>query len=1213
MSGSSKKAVAAQTQADGPAVATPEEFVQRLTASGLMTAEEVRGVLDTISPAPKDAAFLARALVGHKKLTAYQAKRLYHDQTRGLVLGDYIILEELGQGGMGMVFKARHKLMKRTVALKVLPASMTKSPERVKRFHREVVAAARLSHSNIVTAHDAGQDKGVHYLVMEYVEGADLHAVVRKRGRLPVATSVDYILQAARGLEYAHAQGVVHRDIKPSNLLLDQQGTVKVLDLGLARFEQTTGEPEPQSAGEGQLTESGAVMGTIDFMAPEQALDSRKADQRSDIYSLGCSLYYLLTGQSVYRGDTVMKRLLAHREQPIPDLRQACVSVFAELERVFRRMVAKQPEDRYESMSQVIADLEQCTQENAGTNASDLSLGLTQGEDPMGWLDAASEPAVGGSDRKAVGQPLVETIDYQSEQHTATEVREPSLRQKSPEKVRRPLWLAGLVVGAVALVLSVVVLKLKTPVGTLVIEVDQPGAEVSVDNDKFTITTAPDKSPVEIRVDEGEHALVVTKDGFESVTRKFAIKSGQKEILRVHLEPPKPKVVAKERPVSEPTANLQRQDPSPQSLAPKTLGNGYGLEFGGRSSYVMTPVIYDGSHDLTVEVWVVPYVFYSDLAHLLCTNNEIGGVTLELNREKGYCWGTHSGQGDWQHLYCQPIRFHLPVHLAGVRKEDGWSLYVNGTLAEKLESSHPGSDQPFTIGGRSGVADFSGWMDQVHISEAARYQGEFTPPRRFEPDENTIVLYHFDEGEGTIAHDASGNGNDGQIHDCRWVQAGNENPLQGLAPGSPRLPDGRRWQVETHNASDCGTRNQLEPRRQADRLRNWQTDSGSTTPPRSSWSICLRVTPTLLSERNSVPRAAGSLPAAMTPPCAFGTCRPASRGRVLSGHTAAVRDLDWSPNGQRLVSCAGWGDSTVRVWNVDGSLQTSWQWWGALERVSWSPDGKKIVVGRDSGRAQIRSPDGTEITEIGSGKVVSEPTWSSDGKYIVAGYGDKTKQVVRLWDTKTWKIVPEPMLGPELPLFANDFAWSADGRWVFVRTQSAKLFGWDLEANQHHYYGNAWDGGSIACHPDGSEFVFCYRQNHLRFKNPTTKLTTRELGNSVDFDGAVRLAVLPGHGKDVTRALEASSLFWTPKGKVVAVLATKGADEMLTAISSSPQDRLLALGRSAGLVQLVASDKQPVDLEGHLAPVQALAFNATGTLLASGRRRCDGSDLEFGE
>ena len=1018
MSGSSKKAVAAQTQADGPAVATPEEFVQRLTASGLMTAEEVRGVLDTISPAPKDAAFLARALVGHKKLTAYQAKRLYHDQTRGLVLGDYIILEELGQGGMGMVFKARHKLMKRTVALKVLPASMTKSPERVKRFHREVVAAARLSHSNIVTAHDAGQDKGVHYLVMEYVEGADLHAVVRKRGRLPVATSVDYILQAARGLEYAHAQGVVHRDIKPSNLLLDQQGTVKVLDLGLARFEQATGEPEPHSAGEGQLTESGAVMGTIDFMAPEQALDSRKADQRSDIYSLGCSLYYLLTGESVYRGDTVMKRLLAHREQPIPDLRQACASVFAELDRVFQRMVAKQPEDRYESMSQAIADLEQCTQENASTDASDLPLGLTQGEDPMGWLDAASEQAVGASDRKAVGQPLVETIDYQSEQHTATEVREPSPRQKAPEKARRPFWLAGLVVVAVALVLSVVVLKFKTPAGTLVIEVDQPGAEVSVDNDKLTITTPPDKSPVEIRVDEGAHTLVVTKGGFESVTREFAIKSGQKEILRVRLEPPKPKVVANERPVLEPTAGLQRQDPSPQSLAPKTLGDGYGLEFDGRSGYVMTPVIYDGSHDLTVEVWVVPYSPNSEWQHLVSNfGNEKGGLSLELNRNKGYClafWGR--SQGDVPHIYSLPIRFHLPVHLAGVREKDEWSLYVNGTLAGKSESDHEMSGQPFTLGGTAGGASFSGWLDQVHISKAARYQDEFTPPRRFEPDENTIVLYHFDEGEGTIAHDASGNGNDGKIYDCCWVQAGNENPLQGLAPGSPRLPDDRRWQVEMHT-----------PRIVAHGL-SWSPDGkqiacGTGRLIRVYDAATLKLVHLFAGHAHAAKRTQFCPQGRWLASCSYDTTvrlwdlQTGKPGPILCGHITAVNDLDWSRDGQRLASCAGWHDSTVRVWSIEGSLQASWACGGALENVSWSPDGEKIALSRDCGPAQIRSPDGTEIAEIGNGDYVCNAAWSPDGKYIVAGYGDKTKQVVRLWDTKTWKIVPEPMLGPEYPLF----------------------------------------------------------------------------------------------------------------------------------------------------------------------------------------------------
>jgi serine/threonine protein kinase len=291
---------------------------------------------------------------------AASAKPLGRGLTVGSELGNYTILAGLGEGGMCMVLKARHRRMDRLVALKVLNREATQSSAAVLRFQQEVKAAARLVHPNIVTAYDADEACGIHFLVMEFVDGMALAEVVGRNGPLPIRDAVNYMLQAARGLQYAHGEGVVHRDIKPGNLLLDKKGIVKIMDMGLARMEMEEAEAIIGGAKDAyeSLTKVGQVLGTLDYMSPEQAEDARRVDHRADIYSLGCTLHRLLTGRAPYRGDTVVNKILAHRNQPIPSLTEARKGVSSELDAVFRRMVAKKPQDRYASMADLMIDLE---------------------------------------------------------------------------------------------------------------------------------------------------------------------------------------------------------------------------------------------------------------------------------------------------------------------------------------------------------------------------------------------------------------------------------------------------------------------------------------------------------------------------------------------------------------------------------------------------------------------------------------------------------------------------------------------------------------------------------------------------------------------------------------------------------------------------------------------------------------------------------------
>jgi serine/threonine protein kinase len=329
---------------------TPKEFFDALSNSRLLSPAEL-ATLQVNREVP-DGAIVAAELVHQHKLTPYQASVLSAGQASGLVFGEYTVLDKLGEGGMGTVYKAQHRRLKRVVALKVLSATLTKDDDQVKRFHREVEAAARLNHAHIVAAYDANEQDGVHYLVMEFVDGCDLARLIKEQGPLQVNRAVNYILQAADGLAHAHARGVVHRDIKPSNLLLDTEGTVKILDMGLVRFMESDAGRAPGTAPEG-LTRTGHIMGTFEFMAPEQAIDTRRADERADIYSLGCTLYYLLTGEPPYRGETGMQTLMAHREEPIPSLRAARPEAPIALNVAFQRMLAKRPEDRCQSMAEV--------------------------------------------------------------------------------------------------------------------------------------------------------------------------------------------------------------------------------------------------------------------------------------------------------------------------------------------------------------------------------------------------------------------------------------------------------------------------------------------------------------------------------------------------------------------------------------------------------------------------------------------------------------------------------------------------------------------------------------------------------------------------------------------------------------------------------------------------------------------------------------------
>jgi serine/threonine-protein kinase len=289
----------------------------------------------------------------------------------------YKILRELGAGGMGVVYKAEHRIMGRVVALKVMAPHLTAKAGAVDRFRKEVRAAAQLNHENIVTAHDADEAGGMHFLVMEYVEGVSLDRLVTKKGPVSVPLACSFVRQAAQGLQHAHDKGMVHRDIKPQNLMVNRKAKVKVMDFGLARF---VGAEEEEPAGRlpfgagrpvaDPLTNPNLLMGTPDYLSPEQARNSHKVDARSDVYSLGCTLFFLLTGKPPFaHAPSLIDKLLAHTEEGPPAIRELRPDVPEGVAAVLERMLEKNPDDRFETAADVASILHPFTRSSGGDEA----------------------------------------------------------------------------------------------------------------------------------------------------------------------------------------------------------------------------------------------------------------------------------------------------------------------------------------------------------------------------------------------------------------------------------------------------------------------------------------------------------------------------------------------------------------------------------------------------------------------------------------------------------------------------------------------------------------------------------------------------------------------------------------------------------------------------------------------------------------------------
>ncbi|MBX7074366.1 MAG: protein kinase [Pirellulales bacterium] len=369
---------------------TADDLLYALADSSLITPELLAKLRKRVDDAggKVDPRTIAKYLIDRDHLSLWQANQLLAGR-RAFYLGRYKLLDRIGQGGMGVVFKARHAVMDRIVALKVMSRALLDNPHAVARFNREVKTAAALNHPNIITAFDADAVGNTHFLVMEFVDGKDLNTWLRAIGPFPIAAACECAMQAAQGLSYAHRQGLVHRDIKPVNLLISwnaetSRPVLKILDLGLARFISESHE-------EGGLTRLGQTIGTPDYIAPEAAQSFKTADIRADIFSLGCALFKLLTGRLPYSGDNTMEKLMARSSHDAPLLRSLRADAPAELEALVAKMLARDPATRFQTPADLVAAL---TPFAASTNGDQQSLELFSqplGE-PGGMAASAIEP-----------------------------------------------------------------------------------------------------------------------------------------------------------------------------------------------------------------------------------------------------------------------------------------------------------------------------------------------------------------------------------------------------------------------------------------------------------------------------------------------------------------------------------------------------------------------------------------------------------------------------------------------------------------------------------------------------------------------------------------------------------------------------------------------------------------------------------------------------
>jgi WD40 repeat protein len=918
----------------------------------------------------------------------------------------YRVVRLLGVGGMGAVYEAEHRVMRRTVALKVIKRAYTASPAALERFRREVRTAARLSHPNIVTTYDAEDAGETHFLVMEYIEGTDLGRLVQERGHRAVDLACDYVRQAALGLQYAFEQGMVHRDLKPHNLMLTPGGCVKILDFGLARF---AGEAAMAGA-----TTSGMVLGTVDYIAPEQADNAHEADIRSDIYSLGCTLYYLLAGRPPFPHGTPPQKLMAHvnkTPQPLTELRS---DLREGLMSVLQRMMAKDPNRRYQTPAEVAAALGPFVLQGCG-RATDLGLTV--------------------------------------------------LLEKTPARFRgRHMFAiaAAILFFLVAGLLGLAVYRIATDKGELVITSESDDVKVVITQGGKVVDIIDAKTDKQIRLvlRSGDYELELKEptDGLKLNIKNAKLTRGEIVVATITWDD-KPVVGTTEPPAAgTPPDGVVACWPA-NGNAKASLGDNHGTLKGGvtfapgvagkafrldgATGYVEAPpsdLWGFGRRDFSIELWVQ--------WRALTPSNDISAPSAVFigcdegnGPGRGHKWffgygdgflNFHIGNGTKGGFYAK-ADFSPDLdqwyHLAVTRSRGTFTIYVNGApvASEKDDIIIPNPDAPLTIGQAEGIGFFSGLIDEVAIYDRALSPDEvkarwsaLTPSTK--PAAEKVGVVRCFEGHTTKADSVVFFKDCRRFISCGWdgtiriwdVSTGKElTRLKGHAegPAKPAInalalsPDERHFL----SGGDDGT------------IRLWDVKTGEQ----------------LL---------------------------------TLGENLGVVTDLAFTPDGRWALS--GSHDATVRLWDLKERKEVH-RFVGHTsppEGVAISSDGRRAASASWDGT--IRLYDLEERKEIdclrGHTDRVNGVAFSPDGSLLLSCGFDKT---LRFWDARTGK----ELRRAEHPDRVYGVAFSPDGRRALSAGADGTVRLWDVNtAKQVHCFtghrGAVW---CVAFSPDGRSALSC--------------------------------------------------------------------------------------------------------------------------------------------